>query len=295
MPRRAAPCLAGAALGVALLALTWFLAFHVEFFRHADQSAFAGFTSLEYRAHVSTVANFIAKLCDPTPYVYLAAIPVLVALVRGRPGLALAIAAILVGANMTTELLKPMLAHARFGDVFGAGTEELPASWPSGHATASMSLALTSVLAAPPRWRPAVAALGTGFALAVSYSFLALGWHYPSDVVGGFLVAAVWTLLGAAALFAAQDWWARRRVGDAGRVAEGLARRHVGLPLRAALTPPVAVLVGGLVVVALAAVARPHSVVAFMRSHEATTIGVPALGALAITIATGVLVALRSQ
>ena len=216
MPRRAAPCLAGAAAGVALLVLTWFLAFHVGFFRHADESAFAGFTSLQARAHVSALATFIANLCNPHPYIYLAAIPVVVALLRRRPGLALAIAAILVGANVTTELLKPMLAHARFGDVFGGGTEELPASWPSGHATASMSLALTAVLAAPPRWRPAVAALGTAFALAVSYSFLALGWHYPSDVVGGFLVAAVWTLLGAAALFAAQDWRARRRLANGG-------------------------------------------------------------------------------
>ena len=26
------------------------------------------------------------------------------------------------------------------------------------------------------------------FAIAVSYSFLELGWHYPSDVLGGFLI-----------------------------------------------------------------------------------------------------------
>ncbi len=295
MPRRAAPCLAGAAAGVTLLVLTWFLAFHVGFFRHADESAFAGFTSLQDRAHVSALATFIANLCNPHPYIYLAAIPVVVALLRRRPGLALGIAAILVGANVTTELLKPMLAHARFGDVFGAGTEELPASWPSGHATASMSLALTAVLAAPPRWRPAVAALGTAFALAVSYSFLALGWHYPSDVVGGFLVAAVWTLLGAAALFAAQDWRVRRRLANGRTTAEALTLPRVRLPLRAVLTPSVAVLVGAAAVVALAALARPHSAIAFARSHEAITIGAPALGAVAIAIATGVLLALRSQ
>ena len=63
------------------------------------------------------------------------------------------------------------------------------ASWPSGHATAAMSFALCAVLAAPARLRPLVAAVGAAFAVAVCYSFLALAWHYPSDVLGGFLVA----------------------------------------------------------------------------------------------------------
>ena len=95
---------------------------------------------------------------------------------------------------MTTQLLKPLLAAPRPITLL-----EFPvvaaASWPSGHATAVMSLALCSVLAAQARLRPFVAALGAAFAVAVCYSFLELGWHYPSDVLGGFLVAAAWTLL----------------------------------------------------------------------------------------------------
>ena len=101
---------------------------------------------------------------------------------------------------MTTQLLKPLLAEPRSvlpGDIAVGAI-----SWPSGHATAAMSLALCSVLAAPARLRPAVAALGAVFAVAVSYSFLTLGWHYPSDVFGGYLVATAWTLLGIAALLA---------------------------------------------------------------------------------------------
>jgi hypothetical protein len=31
------------------------------------------------------------------------------------------------------------------------------------------------------------------FAIAVSYAILALGWHFLSDVIGGFFVAAMWT------------------------------------------------------------------------------------------------------
>ena len=63
-----------------------------------------------------------------------------------------------------------------------------------------MTLALCTVIAAPARRRPAVAAAMVAFALAVCYSFLELGWHYPSDVFGGYLVAATWTLVGIAGL-----------------------------------------------------------------------------------------------
>ena len=56
------------------------------------------------------------------------------------------------------------------------------------------------VLAVPSRMRPATAAFGAAVAVAVSYSFLTLGWHYPSDVFGGFLLAGCWTLLAVAAV-----------------------------------------------------------------------------------------------
>ena len=46
-------------------------------------------------------------LCDPHRYVFWAPVVVVVALVRGRPRVALAVAAILLGANVTTETLKP--------------------------------------------------------------------------------------------------------------------------------------------------------------------------------------------
>src|SRR5437763_987664 len=228
MPARVRTALVGAAAGGALLILTWFLAFHVGVFQHADRSTFRGFNGLQN--HVSSVANFVATLCNPKPYVFIAAVPVLVALARRRPRLALVLGAIILGANVTTQLIKPLLAEPRPISV-DMGAAPSPASWPSGHATAAMALALTSVLAAPPRLRPFVAALGAAFAVAVSYSFLALGWHYPSDVFGGFLVAATWTLLGVAALYASYARRGRPATADAGRPAAAPARR----PIREAL------------------------------------------------------------
>ena len=56
------------------------------------------------------------------------------------------------------------------------------------------------MLVAPPALRAAAAMLGGAFAVGVGYAVLVLGWHYPSDVLGGFLVAGLWTSLAVAVL-----------------------------------------------------------------------------------------------
>jgi membrane-associated phospholipid phosphatase len=272
--------LVGAGCGVALLILTWTLAFHVGVFERADQSVYNGFGGLQ-RPHLNSVASWIAGLCNPKPYVYMVAVPILMALVRRRPRVAVTILAVVLGANVTTELLKPLLAQPRADALLGGHTHVSPASWPSGHATAAMSLALCVVLAAPARFRPAAAALGAVFAVAVSYSFLTLGWHFPSDVFGGFLVAGVWTLLGIAALSATAPHSPRT-----------LATRRV--PLRAALRPPALALLGALVLVGLTALTRPRAVVTYAEAHTAFMVGAAAIGVLALIIATGVMLTVRS-
>jgi membrane-associated phospholipid phosphatase len=279
-PRRA---LAAAAGGVALLVLAWLLAFHVGVFRHADQSVYVGFNDLSRRGAIARVATHVATLCNPNPYVYLAAIPLLLALLRRRYALAVAIGAILLGANATTELLKPLLAQPRAASLFGGVAPIGPASWPSGHATAAMSWALCMILATPPRRRPVAAALGAVLAVAVCYSFLVLGWHYPSDVLGGYLVAAIWTLIGVAALRAA-----RRAPTRDGRETDEL---EPSLP--AALTLPAAALTLALGLAGLIAVARPHEVADYARAHSVFVIGAAGIGALTLALATGMVLALR--
>ena len=274
---------------VCLLALlgTWFAAFHIGLFERADQSVFRGFADLSQHPQVGNFASFVAGLCDPQPFLYLAAIPVAVALLRGRPRLAIAIAAILLGANVTTELLKPLLAHPRADWLLGGRTPVDAASWPSGHATAAMSLALTSVLAVPGRLRPVFAVLGAVFAVAVSYSFRTLGWHYPSDVFGGFLVAATWTLAVVAALLSAEEQRARpvREPPSISRAAR--------VSLRDALTPPGVALLGALALACAVVIARPHQVVVYVRAHEVFVVGATAIGAMALVLATGLMLVLR--
>ena len=128
-----------------------------------------------------------------------------VALVRGRAAQALAAATVLLGANVTTKVLKPVLGA--LDPLGGEAVRALPASFPSGHATVAMSIGLALVLVVPPAARLLAAALGAGYAAAIGVALLALSFHYPSDVVGGYLVATAWAAAAAGAL---RLWGAHR-------------------------------------------------------------------------------------
>jgi membrane-associated phospholipid phosphatase len=281
MPRRARLALRGASVATLLLALTWYASHYVGFVMRADVAILQGFAQLG-RPGLDRLTRHIADLCDPHPYVVLAAIPVLVALARRRPRVAAMIALVILGANETTELIKPLLAAPR--DPVYWHPIAL-ASWPSGHATAVMSLALCAVVSAPARWRPAVAAAMAGFAIAVVYSFLELGWHYPSDVFGGFLVAATWTLLGVAGL----SIYEQRRPAVQAAAGEAPAPLSLGQ----ALTPACAMLAVGALCTGLILVARPHEVVAYAENHHLFVFGAAAIGALSVILASGLSLILR--
>jgi membrane-associated phospholipid phosphatase len=282
MPARSRTALLGAGISLALLALIWLLAFRTGLGQHADQSIFNGFAGLQ-RPRVNGLAKFVAGLCDPEPFVALGAAIVAVALARRRPRIALAVAVLLVGANVTTQLLKPLLAAPRAHSLLSTVAEPAFGSWPSGHATAAMSLALGLVLAVPARRRPIAGALGALFAVAVSYSFLTLGWHYPSDVLGGFLVAVTWTQLAVAGVVLADARHARR--------AEPSARHSVAW--RAALAPSAWAVAGVAAVAGLVALWRPHEVIAYASGHAAFVAGAAAIGALAFGLSSAVMLSMR--
>ena len=137
----------------------------------------------------------IAHLADPVPFALLGARARRRRACAPRPARRVSRPVlVLLGANVTTQVLKPLLANPRgtFGD-YGVAAE----AFPSGHATAAMSLALVAVVVAPRRLRPLVAFIGAGFALSVGFAIVSLDWHFPSDVAGGYLVAAAWCFAGA--------------------------------------------------------------------------------------------------
>ncbi|MGX6447958.1 phosphatase PAP2 family protein [Patulibacter sp. S7RM1-6] len=147
-------------------------------------------------------------LGEPAAYALFGLALVLVALVRRRPRWAVLVPLTMIGSELTAQGLKRLLAAPRPGVPSGASVGD--AAWPSGHSTAAMTVALLAILLAPPRLRPPVAAVGLLGALAVGLGMAVTGSHYPTDVLGGYLCAAIWVVL--AVLVRAA--WGRRRPAE---------------------------------------------------------------------------------
>ncbi len=178
---------ASCALALALLAL---VAYGVDAAHRTDASLLERLDARDGSA-LDSLATVLALLGDPLPLLVLLVLACAIALGRGRPLDAAAAAIVVVGANLTTQLLKVMLSHPRFQSAVGADQlGEVP--FPSGHVTAVTSIALAFALVVPRDLRPLVALLGAGAVFAVGCSVMVLGWHYPSDVLGGILVACGW-------------------------------------------------------------------------------------------------------
>ncbi len=207
-----AGCLACAA-GVAILAVAVHRGDSVQ---HLDAVLLGHFA--ERGSRTGSVAAGIVLLGDLGALLPLLAIACGIALARHRPRAALAALFVVAGANLTTQLFKALLAHPRFEALLGAeqiGTN----SFPSGHTTAVASIAIAFAFVVPREWRPAVALIGTGLVFAIGCAVMALDWHYPSDVLGGILVAAAWGFAALAGLRATRGGSRRRSLQLGSRAA----------------------------------------------------------------------------
>src|SRR3984885_11468009 len=200
MAIRARWALAGAGGCLMLIAATWVAAFHIGFVRGANLTTYVGFIELHQHGVVRALAEHFVSLCNPHRYFFWAPVVVVIALVRGRARVALA--ASLLGANLTTEALKHVLAEPHFAGLLDGWLPVPTTEWPSGHSTAAMSAVLGLLLASPGRVRRSGAALGAAFAVAVGYSLVSIGSHLPADVFAGYLVAATWTHVAVGGLLA---------------------------------------------------------------------------------------------
>jgi membrane-associated phospholipid phosphatase len=192
------------ALGCVLaLAATWSIAELIPAARVRDARLLGEFTRLD-KPHIDRVTSFLVHLMNPDLFILWGISLLAYAISRERSRVALAVVAVMGLAPLTSEKLKPLLAHShdRVGEL-----QINPASWPSGHSTAAMALVLCAILVAPAVLRPLAIVLGALFAGAVGVSLLILAWHMPSDVIGGYLIAGLWMALVVAALKAAEQRW----------------------------------------------------------------------------------------
>jgi membrane-associated phospholipid phosphatase len=112
-----------------------------------------------------------------------------VALLRGRPGLSIAVVAAMGGSAVLAEVLKDVLPRPEHID---GPAWLLRNSFPSGHATVAAAIGAGLLMVAPARLRwlaLPVAAVGTAV---IGQATQIAGWHRASDAIGGvFLALAV--------------------------------------------------------------------------------------------------------
>lgn len=111
-------------------------------------------------------------------------------LLRRRPGLALLIAVVLIATAFGTDQVKEIVARPRPPDVSPDLARDF--SFPSAHALQSAVVYGLIALVAwrsrlPPSTRLAAVAAAAVLIVLVGLSRIALGVHYPSDVVAGWM------------------------------------------------------------------------------------------------------------
>jgi membrane-associated phospholipid phosphatase len=286
LPRLTPPrLLALAALALAAAGLIGVAAYWVPAARWIDGNSLGGFASLGGSPAIDSVANAFAHSANTAPFA-LATLILLVTALRVRgPRRAASVAVLLTGANVTCALVKPNLFPARDTGSWTHVPHIPVPSFPSGHATASMSLALAAVLVAPPAYRALVSATGVLYTVGVGLALPILIWHYPSDVAGGYLLAGAWSLIAVAAERAAAQRWP-----EPGTI-RSRARQAIAPPSRAAIGALVA---GAAVVAAIVAVPHVDGIAAYADAHT-TVVLVSASLAVCAAAVLGAMVAIANR
>lgn len=128
--------------------------------------------------------------------VLLAAFFMLAVLYRLRRWQSLAVVAVgMTGTLVLMSGLKLLFARQR-PELWELLTHESTYSFPSGHAAMSSVLAICVVMLAwRSRWRWLVAGIAVLYVLAIGFSRMYLGVHYPTDILAGWTVAVLWMLV----------------------------------------------------------------------------------------------------
>lgn len=180
------------ALGVLTTALGIAIRAWAPFFDAQTMQALATQSNL-------TLLRIAGIVSDLGSFALLAPLSIALLLLRRwkRPTDDLALIVIAAGCAALPSVIKLVVARPR--PEFGKVTHLLTLSFPSEHTTQAAGIYLTIAILLSKDlgrgWREAVIALAVLIALAVAWSRVYLGVHYPTDVIAGLALGWSWALL----------------------------------------------------------------------------------------------------
>lgn len=99
-----------------------------------------------------------------------------------------------IGSGLINRVAKELLHRTR-PSLWESVSPELSFSFPSGHATTSMTLFVALlILTWGSRWRWWVVFIGSSFVITIAWTRMYLGVHYPSDILAGWFVSIAWAI-----------------------------------------------------------------------------------------------------
>jgi undecaprenyl-diphosphatase len=145
----------------------------------------------------------VSDVLSPTVLRVLSALVAAALWLKGQRSVAIFVVVSMAGAAALESVVKVLVGRAR--PVFPHPVAHAAgASFPSGHAMTSFVAFGLLVLLVAPRRRTAAIVLGIVAVALVGFSRLALGVHYLSDVLAGWLLGAAWLI--------ATDWFFQVRM-----------------------------------------------------------------------------------
>lgn len=183
---------AGAGFGILLLLVR----FQWSPLYAVDRGVAADLNAVVSRHHpLVTALKAVTSFGGRPIMLWLLGVAVALLLIRRRPRLALYLVTATVGATMLDPALKLIVGRLR--PVVDVPVAAAPGnSFPSGHALGSFvaygALLLVFLPAIPRRARPFAMALVGLLVAAIGFTRIALGVHYLSDVIGGWLLGLAW-------------------------------------------------------------------------------------------------------
>ena len=185
------PCLSGVLLALSCLGATiglWLLFVLTRTGQVLEAMALEG---SEIGSHyVNDHARALLSMVSMPAAVILVVTILVVGLLRRSHRRAVWAVVAVVGANLSTQILKYQILWRPDFDI--SQRWDNANTLPSGHTTMAASAAVALILLSGQRWRALSAWAGALFAIAMGYSTLVCQWHRPSDVLAGILVPVTW-------------------------------------------------------------------------------------------------------